>query len=122
MQILLVIFFGILGVLGRYGVDRWLAPSSAGFPLNTFAINLTGCFVAGIIYALGERGVMSQALLTGLMVGLCGGFTTFSAYSLQSLDLLFKGKAFLSLSYLIGSPILGVLSAFVAVMLTRRLI
>ncbi|KYG64448.1 hypothetical protein AZI85_03235 [Bdellovibrio bacteriovorus] len=122
MQILFVISFGVLGVLSRYGVDRLIAPSSAGFPLSTFTINILGCFVAGVIYALGERGIMSQALLTGLMVGFCGGFTTFSAYSVQSLDLLFKGKAFLSLSYLIASPLLGLLSAFVAVLLTRRMI
>ncbi|WII71307.1 CrcB family protein [Bdellovibrio sp. 22V] len=122
MQIFWIGLFGLGGIFCRYGVDRWLAPTSAGFPLSTFLINILGCSVAGVIYAVGERGYLSQTLLTGLMVGFCGGFTTFSAYALQSFDLLQKGKLGMSLGYLFASPALGLLACYVAVLATRKLI
>ncbi len=110
--------FGLLGVFSRYGIDR-LIPT-ADFPLATFLINILGSFLAGLVYALGERGQFSASLQTGLLVGFCGGFTTFSAYALQAVMMMDRGKVAPALAYLFVSPVLGLAAAWAPVLLMRK--
>lgn len=121
MQVITIATFGIFGVLCRYGIDRFFSLWQAPFPLSTFFINMLGCFLAGLVWVLGnEKELISLPLQTSLMVGFCGGFTTFSAYALQSLDLIQKNKLFWSLSYLILSPTLGLIAAYLGTLVARR--
>src|SRR5688572_15111671 len=96
--------FGLAGVLCRYGVDvlaiRWLPT----LPWSTLAINLSGSLIAGLIFGLGSE---RDPLRLGLLVGFCGGFTTFSAYAVQSVLLAERGAWGQSLLYLFGGPALG---------------
>lgn len=118
MTLLPVAFFGLLGVLSRFGVDR--AFGGGDFPWNTLAINLAGSFLAGLLYVLSERGNLSTNLQLGLLVGFCGGFTTFSAYALQTMTMIEKGRWVPALVYLTVSPALGLAAAFLPVVVARR--
>src|SRR4051812_46335426 len=94
VRLIYIIFFGILGVLSRYYagvyVSGVLEPS---FPYGTFLINMTGAFLIGVIQVLGaERAVLTPDLRIGIMVGFLGGYTTFSTYCLESVQLLEEGE------------------------------
>lgn len=106
----LVLAFGALGTGLRYGLDQWLGKATtAAFPWATFGINLVGCFALGLF--AGSEGLRSPELAplrTALMVGLCGGFTTFSAFGLQNLELLQRGTWSPFLAYALGSVALGI--------------
>jgi len=86
---------GALGSILRYGMNRWLSLLFGSvLPWGTILINIAGCFVIGALAAL-FQGVGSSApneVRQFLLVGLCGGFTTFSSFSLQTLDLLQAGE------------------------------
>ncbi len=124
MPLLLVSLFGLLGVLCRYGTDVWVSQRYAGdFPASTLIINAAGCAIAGMIFALGSAGKLpSLALTTGLIVGFCGGFTTFSAYALQTVLLAEKAGWTSALSYFLISPLVGLAAAFLSVAATRSLL
>ena len=85
---------GALGSVARYGVGLAVARAMGqGFPWGTVVINIAGSFVIGWFAALALRMQMADAARAFVMVGLCGGFTTFSAFSLQTIELLRAGYA-----------------------------
>ncbi len=98
---------GVFGVLARYGLDRALQFGSGTSPFVTMGINLVGCFLAGIVFTLGQREILSSELQIGLLVGFCGGFTTFSAYALHSMRLLEMGFIRPAVLSFVLSPIFG---------------
>ncbi len=77
--------FWLAGVVGRL--------AGTGFPWGTILINIVGSAAIGALASVTTRGVHAPAWQAFAMVGLCGGFTTFSAFSLQTLDLLREGRA-----------------------------
>ena len=78
-----------LGGMARYGVSTWASVWSSGpFPWPTFVVNVVGSLVMGAVAAASGH----ETFRLFVMVGLCGGFTTFSAFSLQTLDLLRAGQ------------------------------
>jgi CrcB protein len=91
---LIVMVGGAIGTLARYAVSTVMAPLSRDLPWGTIAINISGSFLIGLIGTLtlgtGKYALPESARLF-LMVGFCGGYTTFSAFSLQTLDLLRAG-------------------------------
>lgn len=93
-QSLAVALGGALGSLGRFWVGIWLAPLSGSLPVGTIVINIAGSFAIGFFGTLtlshGRFGA-PELLRIFFMVGICGGFTTFSSFSLQTLDLLRAG-------------------------------
>lgn len=96
-----------LGGLARYWVGVGVAAlAGAAFPWGTLLINVLGSFVIGLVAAgIAERGwaVPPVDLRAFIMVGVCGGFTTFSSFSLQTLELLNAGRADAALAYIGGS-------------------
>ena len=91
---LLLALGGALGTLARYLVGLWAAPISQTLPWGTILINIAGSFLIGFVGTLtlaGGRYPLPEPLRLFLMVGFCGGFTTFSAFSLQSFDLIRNG-------------------------------
>lgn len=113
--------FGVAGVLCRFGVDKVAGGSTEPFPKSTLLINIVGSFLAGLFFALAERKEFPPALQLGLLVGFCGGFTTFSAYALQAFVMMDKGRAFPALAYLFLSPILGLTAAALPILIMRKL-
>lgn len=118
MNILLIAFFGLLGIFSRYGLDQ--AIDNKDFPASTFLINILGCCLAGLICGLGEKQALTSELQSALLIGFCGGFTTFSAYAIYALNMLEKGRLIPALSFWLGSPILGLASAATTLFLTRK--
>ena len=93
-QSLAVAAGGALGSLGRFWAGIWLAPLSASLPVGTIMINVIGSFAIGFFgtLTLGHGKFPAPELLRiFFMVGVCGGFTTFSSFSLQTLDLMRGG-------------------------------
>ena len=84
--------------------------SPGGFPFGTFVVNLVGCFAIGVVGALGlERAALSPEARTFLMVGILGGFTTFSSFTWETLGLLSVRDLFRASLYVGGSVFLGLL-------------
>ncbi len=101
---------GMLGAVARYAVTRLLLRLGvvpAIFPWATLVVNLVGSFVMG--YLWGRRFVhpFSEAWHAFFLIGILGGFTTFSAYALEGLLMMVEGKWGLMLLYMGGSPVLG---------------
>jgi CrcB protein len=101
---------GALGSVFRYLLQVYFRTSfSTAFPLGTFTVNIIGCFVIGIVYALFERGnILSEDWRLFLATGLCGGFTTFSSFSHESIALIKAGEFFSLSVYIAASVILGI--------------
>lgn len=116
---ILVALGGAIGSVGRFWVGFWMSRlTGGGFPWGTLVINIVGSFVIGALAALtSEDGRYSGdgSLRLLLMVGLCGGFTTFSSFSLQTLLLLHAGETLaalanitLSLALCLGATAIGI--------------
>ncbi len=111
---LLLAVGGALGTLARFGVSLLAAPLSQSLPWGTIVINIVGSFAIGAFgtFTLMEgRYPVSENIRLFVMVGLCGGFTTFSAFSLQTLDLLragLVGRALFNVAFSVVTCILAV--------------
>lgn len=92
---------GFLGAVARYLVG--LVPFGGDFPLMTFLVNFAGAVAIGAITAAAEPANLSHESLLFLKTGLCGGFTTFSTFSLETLSLLEGGKYAVGALYAAGS-------------------
>jgi len=107
----LVAVGGATGSLARYLLSTWTMQSASAqkFPLGTLLVNLVGCLVAGILAGLALRhpGWLTQELRLLLFVGLLGGFTTFSAFGLETAALLRRGDWLLASGYVGASVLLG---------------
>jgi CrcB protein len=91
---LLVMAGGALGTLARYLVSTWALPVSSQLPWGTIIINISGSLLIGFFGTLtlaNGRYPASESLRLFVMIGLCGGYTTFSSFSLQTLDLVRSG-------------------------------
>jgi len=99
------------------GMGRWLGP---GFPWWTFLVNVSGCFLMGVlIEALALRFNASDDLRTFLATGILGGYTTFSAFSLDFAFLVQRQEHLAAAGYLIGSVALSILALYAGLWLTR---
>lgn len=121
LRILLVACFGVVGVLSRFAIDEFMLRFKPPIPAGTLIINVLGSFLAGLLFVLGsERAWFSPEINSALMVGLLGGFTTFSAFSLQSARLLENGNLAAGAIYFLGSPILGLVAAYCGLFAARN--
>jgi fluoride exporter len=112
---------GALGAVARYGVDRLIEQrSESSFPWATFVINVSGCLAVGfVIAALVDRHRAPQWLRTGLVVGFCGGYTTFSTFAQETLDLVETRAAALAVASVGANVVLGMLAVLVGARLGR---
>jgi CrcB protein len=123
MNYLLVFVGGGLGSTLRYIVNvvsgRYLGTD---FPYHTFIINITGSTVMGLIAGyLAFKGEASQPWRLFLMTGILGGYTTFSAYSLDAALLYERGEIGLALFYVLGSVVFSIAGLFAGLALVRHL-
>ena len=104
---------GAVGALLRYLVDAIAYHAiGTGFPWGTLIVNLTGCLLIGIAWALVGRMATPHVFVPFLVTGILGAFTTFSTYSLESINLLRHGDVGLALLNVIGSNVLGLVLAY----------
>ncbi len=112
---LLVGLGGALGSMLRYAF--YLAITVKQFPLATFAVNIIGSFIIGTVLALSlKNDLFLNNWKLFLVTGICGGFTTFSAFSLENITLLQNEKYFIALVYIVSSIVLGIAAAWLGFM------
>ena len=110
---------GAAGSVLRFLVQTTLRPAAGGFPWGTLAVNLAGSFLIGLCAAFAERQGAGSWIRPWLMVGLLGGFTTFSAFSLENLHLLRGGQLATVFAYVLASVAGGLALAFAGYALAR---
>lgn len=109
-SLLLIGVAGACGAILRAGLTS-LATRLCGddFPWGTLTVNLLGCFACGLIWALiHRRGVVPADAEQVLLVGLLGGFTTYSSFALQTTEMLSAGRLFAAAAYVGGTNLLGI--------------
>jgi CrcB protein len=112
---------GGIGSICRYLLQVLITRHFAStFPAGTLLVNITGCFIIGLLFGLGNR----HAWLTlewrlFLITGICGGYTTFSSFSYESISLIREGNYLYFLSYVLLSVALGLLATFGGAVLAR---
>src|SRR5882757_5249147 len=120
--LLAVALGGALGSLLRYAVASAI-PSQAGFPLGIFIVNITGGFLMGVIVELGALKLnLTPEVRAFLTVGILGGYTTFSTFSLDSVLLLQRGAYGAAALYIGGSVVLSIAALFAGLYLVRALV
>ena len=122
IPVFLVALGGALGSVARYGVNVWtMRAFGPGFPWGTLAVNVVGGLVMGLIASLlALRGGSNEAKLF-LMTGVLGGFTTFSAFSLDTVALWERGEAATAAVYVLASVGLSVAALVAGLALGRAL-
>ena len=120
-NMLLVGLGGGLGSIARYLCQRWtLRMFPHSFPLGTFAVNIIGCFLIGLFWGLAFRSFQSnENWKLFLMTGICGGFTTFSAFTLEGIGLIKEQKTGLFLLYIGGSVVAGLFATYAGMKIIR---
>jgi CrcB protein len=106
---LLVGVAGAAGTLLRYGLGGWLARATGGvFPWETFVINTLGCLAIGVLAGLFDKGaLLPPSVRMALMVGLIGGFTTFSTFALDAFRLVAVGQLAAACGYVLLTNLAG---------------
>ncbi|MDA0811414.1 MAG: fluoride efflux transporter CrcB [Verrucomicrobia bacterium] len=103
---------GGFGALGRFAIGEWIQARAMGdFPAGTLLVNLSGCLVFGLLYGWLGSGI-SQQLRGLLFTGLLSGFTTFSTFGFEAVNLLQRGQQGIALLYLAASIVGGLLAVW----------
>jgi CrcB protein len=119
MKIILVLAGGAIGTLARFYTSGFTQKYvSNGFPIGTLMVNLLGSFIIGLLWGLFENQPTSQ-LRTFLFVGILGGFTTFSAYSIETINLFKDGNIRFAVLNILLNNILGILLALAGLMIAK---
>lgn len=117
-----VAFGGAAGSVSRFMIAQWLPRVSGGFPTSTLLVNIGGSFLIGLFARVlnlpGEQAIVRAAL----MVGFCGGFTTFSAFSAEFVALVQEGRAGRAVLYVVVTVLLGALAVVAGLAVGDRVI
>lgn len=109
---------GILGTLARFYLGKWiLSKTGIQFPWGTLTINLTGSFILGILFYWHIQDLIPLWVWSMLGIGFCGAYTTFSTFGYETSQLLGKKKLLRAIMYTITSVSLGLLCAWLGILL-----
>lgn len=122
-QLIAIGFGGAAGSLFRYGLSTWVhAWAGRGFPYGTLVVNVLGCLAMGVLFVvLTERLAESAVLRAGLLIGVLGGFTTFSSFSIETFHLMDDGAYAKALANALANVFLCVGATWFGVVLARSL-
>jgi CrcB protein len=122
MKILLVLIGGGIGSLSRYGISL-LAAQLFGtkFPWGTLIVNLSGCFLIGLSFALADRGlnIMNPSIRLFFMTGFLGGLTTFSTFGLETANSMRAGTHLVTVANVLSNNLLGGALVFLGMLVGR---
>jgi len=114
---------GAIGTVLRYSMSGLTYRIvNGGFPWGTLFVNLTGSFIIGFLWGIFEMQNISSNMRNFIFIGILGGFTTFSTYALESLNLFRDGELKLAMSNLFISNICGLILVFAGFMLSKHII
>ena len=108
---------GAAGSMLRYAVQKIFNVQNAGvFPTGTLLVNIAGCFLIGVLWSIASRSLSwNEEIKLLLMTGFCGGFTTFSAFTLEGIGLLKESKTTLFVIYVVASFFGGLLATLIGI-------
>ena len=119
-----LLYIGIgsfIGGIGRYLLQQFVQkqfPSS--IPLGTLSVNIIGCFIIGIVYALSAKSnLISPELRLFLATGICGGFTTFSSFAYENVSMVLDGELYYPLLYTLISVVIGFGAVHLGILLIK---
>jgi fluoride exporter len=111
---------GALGTLARYGTERAIVASAGGFPWATFAVNVCGSFLLGLIMTLVvERWPPTRFVRPFAAIGFCGGFTTFSTVTVETAQRAQHGHLALAAGYVVATLVAGFMAAVLGMVVAR---
>ncbi|MBX0333054.1 fluoride efflux transporter CrcB [Pontibacter sp. HSC-14F20] len=121
MKILLAIGAGsFIGGVGRYLLSQFIQTKNlTQFPVGTLVVNIVGCFLIGLVFGFAAKGNLSEEWRLFLATGILGGFTTFSAFSLESVYMLQTEQYGQAILYILASVLLGLLATFAGMWLVK---
>ena len=119
-QVLLVFLGGGIGSALRYAIGRIFNTSSAVYPWGTFSVNIIGSLLIGVFMGIAlKNNNLSENQTLLLVTGLCGGFTTFSAFAYENQQFLKEGDLTSFAIYTLGSLSLGILAVFLGLVISK---
>lgn len=121
MKIILGIGIGsFIGGVLRYLFSQFVqAKFLLTFPFGTLTVNITGCFLIGLVFGLADRGNLTQEWRLFLATGLVGGFTTFSAFSAETVGLLRAGQLWYATVYTLATVVIGLLATSIGIIIIK---
>ena len=123
MKILALLAGGAIGTLLRYSLSGWTYKHfEEVFPWGTLVVNLVSAFAVGFLWELFERWVVSPNMRTFVFIGILGGFSTFSAYVMETANLARDGETALAFSNIIISNVLGLVLVYLGIIAARYLL
>jgi CrcB protein len=123
MPLLLIGLGGFAGAISRYLLDGWVTDRTVGaFPWGTLAVNLSGSFVLGLLFAMtAERAILPAEIRGPVMIGFIGAYTTFSTFMLESWVLIEDGSYTTAMANLGGSVLLGLVAVVAGLTVGRAI-
>lgn len=120
MNVLLVAIGAAIGGVARYLIGGWLASLlGPDFPWGTVFVNVTGSFVIGVVLVLVQGGALPAGARPFVAVGILGGYTTFSTYSYETLELIIDGNYAVAVINVFVQLVLGLIGVYLGVVLGR---
>lgn len=120
MNVLLVAIGAAIGGVARYLIGGWLASLlGPDFPWGTVFVNVTGSFVIGVVLVLAQGGALPAGARPFVAVGILGGYTTFSTYSYETLELIIDGNYEVAVINVFVQLVLGLIGVYLGVVLGR---
>lgn len=119
MKLIYVGLGGFLGAISRFAMGEWLH-SDHGFPVGTLAVNLLGCLALGWFLAFAKRKAIRGEMVLLIGTGFLGAFTTFSTFSVETVNLLLAGQSFMALTYVLVSILIGLICTFLGFKLATK--
>lgn len=120
MGFLFVGLGGAVGAMLRYAIS--LIPYKGGFPLLTFVTNILGALLIGFIVGYASKRNVNDSLMLFLKTGLCGGFTTFSTFSLEAYNLFVSGSKILAVCYAVLSAVCCIVGVWLGITLSTAVV
>jgi fluoride exporter len=122
-QVMAIAAGGALGSVLRYWLSTWVyALAGRGFPYGTLVVNVLGCLIMGVLFVLlVERMGENTVLRAGLLIGVLGGFTTFSSFSIETFSLIEQGDWMRAMANSVASLVLCLGATWVGVIIARQI-